>query len=140
MARLCRGKFRRYGLLLAGGLVLLNLIFLSGMNPWGNQLTSQDYTDLKQYVPSSEPILTNAPTLTAWYADRISLWVAPFRAVEEKYPSFDYVFFTPEVSRNYSPRINIQQNYLDNREFQELFKEIKRFDKSGGRLYRRRVD
>jgi 4-amino-4-deoxy-L-arabinose transferase-like glycosyltransferase len=126
------------GSVLAGILVVINLAFVVTMNPWGVSVTAQEYRALDEHVPEGEPILTNVPELTAWYADRPSLWMVSLRKSERHYPNFRYIFISPEVLREYPETLNLQRDYLRNESFRKKFKLKKEFPESRSRLYVRR--
>lgn len=138
VARVFRKGNRWLGGLLVGGVLLVNLLFVFAMNPWPSTVTEDEYRKLRDAVPAGEPILTNAPELTAWYTDRPSLWVVPFEEAEARYPEYDFVFLTGEVSRNYSRRTNLERDFLVNRAFHGTFRRVESVGSSRSRLYVRR--
>ncbi len=121
-------------------LVAVNLFFAFTMGPAAQSVTAADYRNLNQHVPPGEPILTNVPELTSWYADRPSLWMVSYEKSMRRYPDFDYIYITPEIRRDYPQQLDIRHDYLRNDLFQNRFELAEEFPESEARLYRKKSE
>jgi 4-amino-4-deoxy-L-arabinose transferase-like glycosyltransferase len=117
------------------GLLMINGLFLFQLDPWPATVNPSAYRELQEIVPAEEPILTNAPELTAWYAERTALWVAPYREVNQHYPNFNFVLLSEAMARNYSPKTDIWKHYLRNQDFLNDFTLLREFPSDHARLY-----
>lgn len=118
-----------------GGLgVLFSFSHIIKENP-SIDLTVKDYVDLTKYVPENEPIVTDLPELTALYANRYSLLMAPFKEAEEKYPEFNFVYKVNELNRFFAPSVSFDEYYRKNPTFNDEFSLLKHFRSSGNKLY-----
>lgn len=118
-------------------ILVINALGWAVTNPWPATVSPDDYRRVSQYVPDGEPILTNAPELTAWFSRRTSLWAVSYPTTQDHYPAFNYVLLTPEVRRDYPSGLSLNQSYLGNKDFRDDFRQIKTFRDSRARLYRR---
>ncbi|SER27572.1 glycosyltransferase family 39 protein [Natrinema salaciae] len=101
---------------------------------------NEDLEFIREHTDEDAVIVSDAPWVVAWYADRPSVWLPAqyeemrnrISGVEYVYVSGYYRYFDEENAFNE----DVRTEYLNNPAFEEEYEPVKRF-KSGGILFRK---